>query len=175
MPKTIKQVERLIGFAQFFRNYMPDLGTKLMTFYHLLKKDRALEITEEHRKSLATIKQDLLRATEITLRLPKPGLQYVIVCDATYQGTGFVLMVEYYVKENNTGENKTYAPVSFGSRLFTSPQLKFSVCYKEFFALCFALDLFANYIWGNTEPVIILTDNRSLTQFFQAKSIPPSL
>ena len=56
MPKTIKQVERLIGFAQFFRNYMPDLGTNLMPFYHLLKKDRELEITEEQRKSLATIK-----------------------------------------------------------------------------------------------------------------------
>ena len=73
---------------------MPDLGTKLMPFCHLLKKDRELEITEEHRKSLATIKQDLLRATEITLRLPKPGLQYVILCDASYHGTGFVLMVE---------------------------------------------------------------------------------
>ena len=106
MPKTIKQVKRLIGFAQFFRNYIPDLGTKLMPFYHLLKKDRELEVTEEHRKSLATIKQDLLRATEITLRLPKPGLQYVILCDASYHGTGFVLMVEDYVKENNSGEKK---------------------------------------------------------------------
>ena len=84
-------------------------------------------------------------------------------------------MVEDYVKENNSGEKKTYAPVSFGSRLFTSTQLKFSVYYKEFLALYFALDHFANYIWGNTKPVIILTDNRSLTQFLQAKSMPPSL
>ena len=54
-------------------------------------------------------------------------------------------------------------------------QLKFSVCYKEFLALYFALDHFAHFIWGATKPVLVLTDNRSLTQFFQSKSIHPSL
>ena len=120
-------------------------------------------------KNLATIKQDLLRATGITLRLPKPRQQHVILCNASYHGSGFILMVEDYVKENNSGEKKTYAPVSFGSRMFASPQLKFSVYYKEFFALYFALDRFAKYIWVNTKPVTILTDNRSLTK---AKSMP---
>ena len=70
---------------------------------------------------------------------------------------------------------KTYAPVSFGSRLFTTTQLKFSVYYKEFLALYFALDHFAHFIWGATKPVLVLTDNKSLTQFFQSKSIHPSL
>ena len=173
--KTIKQVKRLIGFSQFFHNYIPDLGTKLMPFYHLLKKDRELETTEGHQKNLATIKQDFLRATGITLRLPKPRQQHVILCNAGYHGTGFVLMVEDYVKENNSGEMKTYAPVSFGSRWLASPQFKFSVYYKAFLALYFALDHFPKYIWVTTIPVIILTDNRSLKQFFLAKSMPPPL
>ena len=30
MPKTTKQVKRLIGFMQFFRNYIPNLSEKLM-------------------------------------------------------------------------------------------------------------------------------------------------
>ena len=70
---------------------------------------------------------------------------------------------------------KTYAPVSFGSRLFNTAQLKFSIYYKEFLALYFALDHFSHYIWGSAKPVIVLTDNRSLTQFFQATTIPPSV
>ena len=53
--------------------------------------------------------------------------------------------------------------------------MKFSVYYKEFLALYFALDHFAHFIWGATKPVLVLTDNRSLTQFFQSKSIHPSL
>ena len=175
MPQTVKQVKRLIGFVQFFRNYMPSLGEKLIPFYRLLRKDVAFQTDEEHHKSLEVLKHDLIQATDIKLRLPKPGLQYVILCDASYHGTGFVLMVEDYVKTDNKGEMKTYAPVSFGSRLFNTAQLKFSIYYKEFLALYFALDHFSHFIWGSSKPVIILTDNRSLTQFFQAKTIPPSV
>ena len=39
----------------------------------------------------------------------------------------------------------------------------------------FALDHFAHFIWCATKPVLILNDNRSLTQFFQSESIHPTL
>ena len=84
MPQTVKQVKRLIGFVQFFRNYMPSLGEKLLPFYRLLKKDADFRILPEHHKGLEVLKHDLLQATTITLRLPKPDLQYVILCDASY-------------------------------------------------------------------------------------------
>ena len=58
---------------------------------------------------------------------------------------------------------------------FNNAQLKFSVYYNEVLALYFALELFSHYLWGTEKAVIVLTDNKSLTQFFQAKSIPPSL
>ena len=32
MPRTVKQVKRLIGFVQYFSNYMPSLGEKLIPF-----------------------------------------------------------------------------------------------------------------------------------------------
>ena len=43
-------------------------------------------------------KDDLVRATELTLRLAKPGLQYVLLCCASYYSVSFVLMIEDYVK-----------------------------------------------------------------------------
>ena len=52
--------------------------------------------------------------------------------------------------------------------------MKFSTYYKEFLALYFALDHFAHFIWGATKPVLVLTDNRSLRQFFLSKSFFPS-
>ena len=75
MPKTTKQVKRLIGFTQFFRSYIPNLDEKLMSFYKLLKKDAVIGTTEEHVKALEVIKKDLMEATIVTLRLPNPGLQ----------------------------------------------------------------------------------------------------
>ena len=88
---------------------------------------------------------DLINATNLTLRLPKPGLQYVLLSDASYHGRGFVLMIEDYLIDQKGQQKKSYAPVSFGSRLFNDTQLKFSVYYKEFLALYFALDHFAHF------------------------------
>ena len=39
----------------------------------------------------------------------------------------------------------------------------------------FAFDTFAHFLWGSSKPVLVLTDNKSLARFFQAKTIPSSL
>ena len=49
-----------------------------MSFYKLLKKDAVIETTEEHVKALEVIKKDLMEATNVTFRLPKPGLLHVL-------------------------------------------------------------------------------------------------
>ena len=59
--------------------------------------------------------------------------------------------------------------------MFNATQLKFSIYYKEFLALYYALEYFSHHIWGSSKQVIILTDNKSLTHFFQSKITPPSL
>ena len=58
---------------------------------------------------------------------------------------------------------------------FNTAQLKFSIYYKEFLALYFAFDTFSHYLWESSKPVIILTDNKTLTSFFQSKTVPASL
>ena len=42
-------------------------------------------------------------------------------------------------------------------------------------ALYFALEHFSLSIWGAEKPVIVLTDIKNLTSFFQSKSLHPSL
>ena len=49
-----------------------------------------------------------MEATNVTLRLPKPGLQYV---SASYHA-GFVLMAEDYINETGEKEKKTNAAPS---------------------------------------------------------------
>ena len=34
---------------------------------------------------------------------------------------------------------------------------------------------FAHILWEESKPTIVLTDNKSVTRFFQTKAIPPSL
>ena len=65
-----------------------------MPFYKLLKKYSKIEITEEHVYALEITRKDPKEATNVTLRLPKPGLQYVNFCNASHHGADSVLWVE---------------------------------------------------------------------------------
>ena len=165
IPQTVKQTKKLIGLVQFFRSFLPILVEKLMPFYNLLRKNVEFKINEDHQ----ILRDDLSKATKTTLRLVKPDQQYGLLCDASYHINGFVLMIEDYNQKGKTDTKvKSYAPVSYGSRLSNSGQLKISTYCKRFLALYFALENFSNYIWGCKKPVIILTDNKRLTSFFDA-------
>ena len=113
VPTTVKQVKRLVGFTLFFRSFFPHLAQNLMPWYKLLRKNVEFILEDEHLKCFENIKKDLLKATETTLRLAKPGQQYVILCDASYYSSGFVLMVEDYLEQKDGKKKQTYAPVSY--------------------------------------------------------------
>ena len=48
VPKSVKQVKRLIGFLQFFRNFIPNLNEHLIPFYKLLRKNVSFELTRHY-------------------------------------------------------------------------------------------------------------------------------
>ena len=175
VPKTPKQIRRFIGFFQYFRAFIPKLGEKLLPFYKLLRQENETVLTDEHQKQIETLRKDLEQACTLSLRLPKANAQYVILTDASFYAAGYVLMIEDYIADQSGKTYKTYVPVSFGSKIFTPTYLKLSIHAKEFLAVHFAFDTFAHILWGSTKPVLVLTDNRSLTRFFQAKTIPSSL
>ena len=83
-----------------------------MLFYKRLRKENVFTITNGHHKSFNSLKADLTRATDLTLRLAKPGLHYVILYDASFHGTGYVLMIEGYLIDQKGKTKKTYTPVS---------------------------------------------------------------
>ena len=175
LPATVRQVKRLVGFVLYFCSFLPNLAQNMMPWYKLLRKDVEFELQDDHLKSFETKKKDLLQATETTLRLAKLGQQYVIPCDASYYSSGFVLMIEDNLVEKDGMKKQAYAPVFLGSQLFKTSQLKMSTYCKDFLALCFALEHFSHFFWGAEKPVIVLTDNKNRTSFFQSKSLHPSL
>ena len=119
-----------IGFVEFFRNFIPNLGTKPIPFYKLFL-EAYLEVDETHVKALEVLERHFIDATKITLQLAKPGLQYVLLCDASCHGAGFVLIVEDETKVLPSGK-QNYDPVSFGSHLFNTAQLKFLFTTRNF-------------------------------------------
>ena len=74
--------------------------------------------------------------------------------------------------QNFTSLQKSHAPVAFGSKTFTPAQIKMSFYAKQFLAIYFAFKDFGHYLRGKPKPVIIFTDRKAVTRFFQTKSVP---
>ena len=93
MPKTIKQARRLIGFAQSLQKIIPNLAIKLQPFFKVLRKENEFLRTVEHKTILSTIKKDLTKACELSLKMAKPNCQFVIVSDASFYAAGFTFLI----------------------------------------------------------------------------------
>ena len=95
--------------------------------------------------------------------------------DASFTAAGYAILTEDDPNQKFTSTKKSYAPIAYGSKTFTPSQLKMSIYAKEFLAIYYAFKEFGHIFWGTPKPVIILTDNKSVTRFFQTKIIPPPL
>ena len=92
--------------------------------------------------------------------------------DASFTAAGYAIMIEDDPDQKLQTRKKTYAPIAFGSKTLNPSQLKMSIYAKEFLAIYFAFSEFGHLMWGSVFPVIVFTDNRSVTRFFQTKIIP---
>ena len=165
LPTLVKSLQRYIGFVQFYRQYIPMLAEKLVPLYKLLQKNVKFALTQVHKDAIFDINQNLARAAKLSLRLPLPDKQLVIMCDAIEHAAGYLLLIEDYT-EANGGQKKTYAPKAFGSQRFTEGQMSLTMYAKEFLAMHFAFDEFAHILRGVKKPTIVMTDNKALTRFF---------
>ena len=167
LPTSVRSLQRYIGFVQFYRQYIPRLAEKLVPLYKLLQKDVKYELTQIHKDAIFDINENLANAAKMSLRLPPPDKQLVILCDTSEHAARYVLLIEDYT-ETNDGPTKSYAPVAFGSHRFTEGQMSLTMYAKEFLAMHFAFDEFAHILWGVKKPTIVMTDNKALTSFFQS-------
>ena len=125
--------------------------------------------------SFKNINKSLDNACGLWLKQPMPIRQYIPMTDANFKNAGYALMIKKNAEEKITSVRKTYAPVACGSKMFSPSQIKMSIYAKEFLAIYFAFIEYSHILWESTKPVVVLTDNKSMTRFFQLKIIPPAL
>ena len=177
-PRSKKALQRYIEFLNYYRNYIPRLAERLTPFFQLLKTTDAKTkkpITPDIMKEFREINDALDRCCQLALRQPLPGKQLVLMTDASFQAAGYAVLIEDDPNQKFTSTRKTYAPIAYGSKTYSPSQIKMSIYAKEFLAIYMAFKEFGHIFWGATKPVIILTDSKSVTRFFQTKMIPPPL
>ena len=167
-------------------DWLPELLRKLhSTVRRETKRFLALLKTTENKGKVIIIRElmnefreinDVLdKCFQLALRQPLPDKQITLRTDASFQTAGYAGLTEDDPNQKLTSTRKIYAPVAYGSKTFTPSQIKISIYAKKFLAICLAIKKFGHICCGTPKPVIIMTDSKSVTGFFQTKMIPPPL
>ena len=125
--KSKKALQRYLGFVNYYRNYIPRMAEKPNPFFKLLKTEVPINITSELKEIFDSVNKDLSDACELALKQPIPGKQLVLMTDASFRSAGYALMIEANPDQKIQSKRKTYAPVAFGSKIFSPAELKTSI------------------------------------------------
>lgn len=144
-PKDKKGVQRILGFVNYFRNYIPNLSELTKNIRDLLKNRNEFMWLPCHSKELSKIKEKLAEAPILANFDEKKDI--MIQTDASKDGLGCCLLQE----------NK---PVFFASRALTECEKNYATIEKEYLGMVFATKKFHNYIYGR--PITVITDSKPL-------------
>ena len=149
-PKTSKQLQRFLGMANFFRNYVKDYAEISSELYNLSLSDK-LSWTERGLLAFNEIKDKIAHSI---LYLPTPEDQLLLHVDASESCVGACLVTD-------KGQ-----PVSFASKKLSETQKRWSVLDKEAFAIVWSIQKFRNFLLARK--FVVFSDHKPLKYLFES-------
>ena len=131
-PNSKKALKHYLGFENYHRNYIPRMVQKLKPFYKFFKAEVPINITLELKETFDSVNKALSDACKLALKQPVPGILLFLMTDASFRSAGYALMIEDKPDQKILSKRKTYAPVAFGSKVFSPAQLKMSIFQNNF-------------------------------------------
>ena len=95
------------------------MDEKLNPVYKLLKTEVPINITSELKETFDSVNKARSDACEVALKQPIPGKELVFMRDPSFGSAGYALMIEDNPDQKIQSKRKTYAPVAFGSKIFS--------------------------------------------------------
>ena len=151
-PKTLKQLQAVLGLLNYFRTFIPNYTKILYPIFQLLKsKKEPLPWTAEHQKILDEMKEYLLK--EPCMAPYNPDFENVLHTDASLFGLGCVFMQ----KNPETGIER---PVYYLGRTLNSAEKRYAPSELEATAILYGVTVLKHYLVG--KPFTVVTDHLPL-------------
>ncbi|KAK3507690.1 hypothetical protein QTP70_033867 [Hemibagrus guttatus] len=164
-PTKIRELQRFLGFANFYRRFIRNYSTVAGPLTSLLRgKPKRLSWTDQARVAFQQLK-DCFTSAPI-LRHPDPDLPFVVEVDASSSGLGAILSQRH-------GEPGKLHPCAFYSRKLTAAEANYDVGNRKLLAIKAALEEWRHWLEGARHPFQVLTDHRNLEYLRGAKCLNP--
>uniref|UniRef100_A0A3P9HSL7 Gypsy retrotransposon integrase-like protein 1 n=1 Tax=Oryzias latipes TaxID=8090 RepID=A0A3P9HSL7_ORYLA len=161
-PKSRKQLQRFLGFANFYRRFIRNYSSIAAPLTQLTSINTPFIWTSEAQSAFDKLKN--LFTTAPILIQPDPRRQFIVEVDASDSGVGAVLSQ----REINTGKLK---PCAFFSRKLSAAERNYDVGNRELLAIKLALEEWRHWLEGAEHPFIVWTDHKNLAYLRSAKRL----
>ncbi|KAK8775142.1 hypothetical protein V5799_031518 [Amblyomma americanum] len=158
-PTTAKELKSFLGFASYFRRFIPDFAKHSAPLTALLKKNAPWSWTQAQQLAFLDVKHALLEPP--TSAHYDESAPIVLHTDASQDGLGAVLL-----QEDESGDHKVLA---YASRQLSDVERRRHSSELECLAVVWAVEKFRPYLYGRH--FTIVTDNSALTWLQSAKHL----
>ncbi|XP_052001342.1 uncharacterized protein ccser2a isoform X1 [Xyrauchen texanus] len=164
-PATVKELQRFLGFVNFYLRFIRNFSTVASPLTAMLKKGRTkLHWPANALQAFAQLKE---RFTSVPiLHHPNPDLPFVVEVDASNTGIGAIL-------SQSQGNPPKLFPCAYYSRKLSPAEQNYDVGNRELLAMKAALEEWRHWLEGARHPFQVLTDHRNLEYLRSAKRLNP--
>lgn len=164
VPETRKQLQRFLGFANFYRRFIRNYSQTALPLTALTSVKTTFSWTPEADAAFLRLKS--LFSNAPILIQADPTKQFVLEVDASDSGVGAVL------SQFSDSDHKTH-PCAFYSRRLSPAERNYDVGDRELLAIKMALEEWRHWLEGAQHPVLVWTDHKNLSYLKTAKRLNP--
>ncbi|KAK3529708.1 hypothetical protein QTP70_034700 [Hemibagrus guttatus] len=162
-PTTVKELQRFLGFANFYRRFIRGYSSVTSPLINLLRnKPKTLVWTPAATHAFQALKQAFTTAP--LLVHPDPELPFIVEVDASTTGVGAVL-------SQQQGNPRKLHPCAFFLRKLNPAN--YDIGNRELLAIKLALEEWRHWLEGAKHPFTVLTDHKNLEYLRAAKRLNP--
>ncbi|KAL0180337.1 hypothetical protein M9458_025779, partial [Cirrhinus mrigala] len=164
-PLTVKELQRFLGFSNFYRRFIKDYSSITATLTSLLRgKPKTLNWNPSAHEAFQQLKK--IFSTAPLLHHPDPELPFTVEVDASTTGVGAVL-------SQAVGEPPLLHPCAFYSCKLSPAEQNYDVGNRELLAIKLALEEWRHWLEGSTHPFTIITYHKNLQYLREARRLNP--
>ncbi len=165
LPSNIKELQRFLGFANFYRRFIRGFSSIAAPLTNMTKKgSHRLQWTAAAHKAFDQLKRQFTTAP--ILHHPDPNSPFVVEVDASNIGIGAIL-------SQRQGDPAKLYPCAYYSRKLTPTEQNYDVGDRELLAIKAALEEWRHWLEGVRHPFTVLTDHRNLEYLKTARRLNP--
>ncbi|KAI2652639.1 Transposon Tf2-9 polyprotein [Labeo rohita] len=164
-PTTIKELQRFLGFSNFYRRFIQNYSSITAPLTSLLRgKPKTITWNPAAHEAFQQLKK--IFSTAPLLHHPDPQRPFAVEVDASTTGVGAVL-------SQAVGESSLLHPCAYYSRKLSPAEQNYDVCNRELLAIKLALEEWHHWLEGSTHPFTIITDHKNLQYLREARRLNP--